>query len=137
MLSISTTAAVPESKADNGANFLINMMPELGIGVDFKCTRGFCYGIGPIHRVLVELQHQISRLAQLNVDGFVGPATVKASRMAADQTMAQVLQRDVHLASPAFLLLTVAQAGMYPQDLARFAVPLTQIFKLGADLVSG
>ena len=62
-------------------------------GKDFKVNDDvaipYCYGIGPVHEVFMDLQRQINRYAQragfqaVKADGFLGKKSVEAANMAA------------------------------------------------------
>ena len=62
-------------------------------GKDFKVNDEvgipYCYGIGPVHEVFVDLQRQLNRFAQragfqpVKADGFLGKKTVEAANKAA------------------------------------------------------
>lgn len=59
------------------------------IGQDFNCNVSICYGIGDRHSLFQELQRQLNTFARdapfqaLDVDGFIGPATLNAAINAA------------------------------------------------------
>jgi hypothetical protein len=143
MLSIST-GTVPGSEVGPTAQ-LINMRPLLIQGVDFKCTQDFCYGIGPIHRVLINLQQQLNRIIRLPlIDGFIGVTTKTNAEWAAvvilnlrDEAGSRALELGLNFGqAPLQVLRALANAALSMAQITALTVPLTQLFRIGANALA-
>jgi len=141
MLAITTT--LPPSARETAEEQYVPFKPLLVEGTDFKCTSQMCYGVGPIHGVLGTLQLHLNRIVPVTRDGFIGQQTKAAAERAAGAILGlyaglaatgRLRQYQLNIGRQALSLLQTLQDGQLSrQQIAEQAVPLTMLFRLGAD----
>lgn len=98
-------------------------------GRDFRCNTKLCYGLGVHHQTMLALQitlntyRSAARFSAIATDGFIGPQTQTAARLAATWLLKSGnvvgLERET---------LTLVAKGMAKEDIARYAPYLTKVF---------